>query len=164
VPGSSRHRRKKAGRQAGRQVCNDHDYAVVSSSTATPAQPSQTGQAVHCCQLQQTMILYRRCTSCNMATAVCRNVCSCQHPNSSHDIHCSLMCRPPPPAPPTDEWMLVMSCRGSEGSEWGMQLLVMWPLAYICICTYFALFRLNAFNYNKLMPRATTGGWVWLKL
>eukprot|EP00775_Hariotina_reticulata_P003223 gene3223-3500_t len=47
--------------------------------------------------------------------------------------------------------------RGSQGSEWGMQLLVMWPLAYICICTYFALFRLNAFNYNKLMPRTTTG-------
>eukprot|EP00879_Flechtneria_rotunda_P003202 GHRR01003425.1.p1 GENE.GHRR01003425.1~~GHRR01003425.1.p1 ORF type:complete len:656 (+),score=226.79 GHRR01003425.1:287-2254(+) len=45
----------------------------------------------------------------------------------------------------------------SIGSEWGVQLLVMWPLAYICVCTYFALFRINAFNYNKLTPRATTG-------
>jgi hypothetical protein len=32
-------------------------------------------------------------------------------------------------------------CRGSLGSEFGLQLLVMMPLAYICICTYFALFR-----------------------
>eukprot|EP00882_Tetradesmus_deserticola_P011812 GHRQ01012503.1.p1 GENE.GHRQ01012503.1~~GHRQ01012503.1.p1 ORF type:complete len:656 (+),score=303.76 GHRQ01012503.1:330-2297(+) len=47
--------------------------------------------------------------------------------------------------------------RGSLGSEWGLQLLVMMPLAYICICTYFALFRINAFNYNKLLPRTTTG-------
>lgn len=31
--------------------------------------------------------------------------------------------------------------RGAVGSEWGVQLLVMWPLAYICFCTYFALFR-----------------------
>lgn len=47
--------------------------------------------------------------------------------------------------------------RGSLGSEGGLQLLVMMPLAYICICTYFALFRINAFNYNKLLPRTTTG-------
>lgn len=31
--------------------------------------------------------------------------------------------------------------RGAVGSEWGVQLLVMWPLAYICFCSYFALFR-----------------------
>ena len=28
---------------------------------------------------------------------------------------------------------------------------------YICACTYFALFRMTAFNYNKLIARASTG-------
>ncbi|KAF8067159.1 lmbrd2 [Scenedesmus sp. PABB004] len=47
--------------------------------------------------------------------------------------------------------------RGAAGRQWGAQLLVALPLGYICWCTAFALFRLNAFNYNKLAPRATTG-------
>jgi hypothetical protein len=38
-------------------------------------------------------------------------------------------------------------------SEWGVQLLTTLPLAYICVATYFALFRVNAFDYNKLLPR-----------
>ena len=38
-------------------------------------------------------------------------------------------------------------------NELGVQLLTTLPLAYICVCTYFALFRLNAFDYNKLLPR-----------
>jgi hypothetical protein len=38
-------------------------------------------------------------------------------------------------------------------SELGVHLLTTLPLAYICVCTYFALFRLNAFDYNKLLPR-----------
>lgn len=40
-------------------------------------------------------------------------------------------------------WLLLrrVLCRGAVGSDWGVQLLVMWPLAYICFCTYFALFR-----------------------
>jgi hypothetical protein len=37
--------------------------------------------------------------------------------------------------------------------ELGVQLLTTLPLAYICVCTYFALFRVNAFDYNKLLPR-----------
>ncbi len=37
--------------------------------------------------------------------------------------------------------LLLVACRGALGNEWGMQLLVMLPLAYICFCTYFALFR-----------------------
>jgi hypothetical protein len=37
--------------------------------------------------------------------------------------------------------------------ELGVQLLTTLPLAYICVCTYFALFRINAFDYNKLLPR-----------
>jgi hypothetical protein len=48
-------------------------------------------------------------------------------------------------------------CRSADNALWATQLLTLLPLAYICICTYFALFRLNAFNYNKLLPRATTG-------
>lgn len=27
----------------------------------------------------------------------------------------------------------------------------------MCACTYYALFKLNAFNYNKLVEGATTG-------
>ena len=42
-------------------------------------------------------------------------------------------------------------------SEWGVQLLTTLPLAYICVATYFALFRVSAFDYNKLLPRATAG-------
>jgi hypothetical protein len=38
-----------------------------------------------------------------------------------------------------------------------VQLLTALPLAYVCVCAYFALFRLNAFDYNKLLPRATKG-------
>jgi hypothetical protein len=37
--------------------------------------------------------------------------------------------------------------------EFGVQVITSLPLAYICVCTYFALFRLNAFDYNKLLPR-----------
>ena len=47
--------------------------------------------------------------------------------------------------------------RGAVPNELGVQLLTTLPLAYICVCTYFALFRINAFDYNKLLPRATTG-------
>ena len=43
--------------------------------------------------------------------------------------------------------------RGAMPSELGVHLLTTLPLAYICVCTYFALFRLNAFDYNKLLPR-----------
>eukprot|EP00878_Enallax_costatus_P015761 GHUV01016516.1.p1 GENE.GHUV01016516.1~~GHUV01016516.1.p1 ORF type:complete len:615 (+),score=178.39 GHUV01016516.1:1103-2947(+) len=47
--------------------------------------------------------------------------------------------------------------KGAVGSVSAVQFLVLVPLAYICWCTYFALFRINAFNYNKLIPRTTTG-------
>lgn len=50
-----------------------------------------------------------------------------------------------------------MQCSRALESAWGLQLLVAMPLAYICTCTYFALFRLNAFNYNKLIPGMSTG-------
>jgi hypothetical protein len=38
-----------------------------------------------------------------------------------------------------------------------VQLLVSLPLAYICACSYYALFHISAFDYNKLLPRASTG-------
>jgi hypothetical protein len=38
-----------------------------------------------------------------------------------------------------------------------VQLLCTIPLAYICACSYFALFHLTALDYNKLLPRATKG-------
>jgi hypothetical protein len=41
--------------------------------------------------------------------------------------------------------------------EWSTQALTLLPLAYVCGCVYFALFRLNVFSYNKLTPGATTG-------
>lgn len=34
-----------------------------------------------------------------------------------------------------------LAIRKAVPSEWGVQVVVMWPLAYICFCTYFALFR-----------------------
>lgn len=45
----------------------------------------------------------------------------------------------------------------ARASEFGVQALVLLPLGYICLCTYSALFQLTAFNYNKLVPKATTG-------
>mmetsp|Transcript_35578 Transcript_35578/g.79011 ORF Transcript_35578/g.79011 Transcript_35578/m.79011 type:complete len:727 (-) Transcript_35578:712-2892(-) len=46
--------------------------------------------------------------------------------------------------------------RGAEGA-FGTQLMTILPLVYICACSYFALFKINAFNYNKLIAKATTG-------
>ena len=46
---------------------------------------------------------------------------------------------------------------GGSGGGLGVQLLTALPLAYVCAATYFALFRLSAFDYNRLLPRATTG-------
>lgn len=43
--------------------------------------------------------------------------------------------------------------RGTVNSGGVCQLLTILPLAYICTCTYYALFKINAFNYNKLLPR-----------
>ena len=43
--------------------------------------------------------------------------------------------------------------RGAAPNELGVQVLTLVPLVYICVCTYFALFRVNAFDYNKLLPR-----------
>ncbi|KAI8462677.1 MAG: LMBR1-like membrane protein-domain-containing protein [Monoraphidium minutum] len=50
-----------------------------------------------------------------------------------------------------------LAIRGAVPHEVWVQLITAIPLAYICVCTYFALFRLNAFDFNKLLPRATTG-------
>ena len=50
-----------------------------------------------------------------------------------------------------------LAIRGAVPHELAVQLLTTLPLAYIGVCTYWALFRLNAFDYNKLLPRATTG-------
>ncbi|KAG1668956.1 hypothetical protein FOA52_001000 [Chlamydomonas sp. UWO 241] len=35
--------------------------------------------------------------------------------------------------------------------------LTLFPLVYMSMCCYYALFKLNAFNYNKLIEGATTG-------
>lgn len=56
--------------------------------------------------------------------------------------------RPPPCTAP----------RGAVPRELAVQLLTSLPLAYICVATYFALFRVNAFDYNKLFPRWAYAG------
>ncbi|KAF5836465.1 LMBR1-like membrane protein-domain-containing protein [Dunaliella salina] len=38
-----------------------------------------------------------------------------------------------------------------------IQIVTLLPLVYICSCMYYTLFRINAFNYNKLVPHATVG-------
>ncbi|GIL77008.1 hypothetical protein Vretimale_3267 [Volvox reticuliferus] len=58
---------------------------------------------------------------------------------------------------PVDISPLSLMIKGSEASEFGVQLLTLLPLAYICACTYAALFSITAFDYNKLIPRATIG-------
>jgi len=50
-----------------------------------------------------------------------------------------------------------LAVRAASPGEWSTQALTLLPLAYVCGCVYFALFRLNAFDYNKLCPGATTG-------
>lgn len=82
-----------------------------------------------------------------------------QHRDSGHCNVCAAAadCGLDSCDPVADTPSLIADCRGATGDVWGVQLLVLWPLAYICWCTYFALFRINAFNYNKLIPRTTTG-------
>lgn len=64
---------------------------------------------------------------------------------------------PKPPRSPSKHPVPPNPARSAVPHEWGVQLLTTLPLAYICVCTYFALFRVTAFDYNKLLPRATTG-------
>ncbi|GFH18852.1 uncharacterized protein HaLaN_15719, partial [Haematococcus lacustris] len=45
----------------------------------------------------------------------------------------------------------------TSNAEFPVQALTLMPLVYICACMYYTLFRINAFNYNKLVARATTG-------
>lgn len=47
--------------------------------------------------------------------------------------------------------------KNAPTSLMSITILVAIPLAYICACTYYALFRITAFNYNKLRLKATTG-------
>ncbi|GIL58629.1 hypothetical protein Vafri_13639 [Volvox africanus] len=58
---------------------------------------------------------------------------------------------------PMDISPLSLMIKSSEASEFGVQILTLLPLAYICACTYAALFSITAFDYNKLIPRATIG-------
>ncbi|EFJ41548.1 hypothetical protein VOLCADRAFT_98436 [Volvox carteri f. nagariensis] len=58
---------------------------------------------------------------------------------------------------PVDISPLSLMIKGSEANEFGVQLITLLPLAYICACTYAALFSITAFDYNKLIPRATIG-------
>ncbi|GLC39990.1 hypothetical protein PLESTB_000120900 [Pleodorina starrii] len=58
---------------------------------------------------------------------------------------------------PVDISPLSLLIKGSEASEFGVQFITLLPLAYICACTYAALFSITAFDYNKLIPRATIG-------
>ncbi|GAX78046.1 hypothetical protein CEUSTIGMA_g5488.t1 [Chlamydomonas eustigma] len=46
--------------------------------------------------------------------------------------------------------------RGTD-MELFFQILTVLPLVYMCACSYYALFKINAFNYNKLIEGATTG-------
>lgn len=72
-------------------------------------------------------------------------------PPCSPCLSCAVCVLPPPPPPPSR-----LNSAAHTG-EWSTQFLTILPLAYICTCTYFALFRINAFNYNKLLKGATTG-------
>ncbi|KAG2481922.1 hypothetical protein HYH03_019121 [Edaphochlamys debaryana] len=58
---------------------------------------------------------------------------------------------------PVDISPLSLMIKGSQASEFGVQFITLMPLAYICACTYAALFSITAFDYNKLVPRATIG-------
>ncbi|KAG2435358.1 hypothetical protein HXX76_007431 [Chlamydomonas incerta] len=58
---------------------------------------------------------------------------------------------------PVDISLLSLLIKGTDNAEFGVQLLTLLPLAYICACTYAALFSITAFDYNKLIPRATIG-------
>ncbi|PNW77818.1 hypothetical protein CHLRE_10g453100v5 [Chlamydomonas reinhardtii] len=58
---------------------------------------------------------------------------------------------------PVDISPLSLLIKGTDNAEFGVQLLTLLPLAYICACTYAALFSITAFDYNKLIPRATIG-------
>ncbi|GFR49399.1 hypothetical protein Agub_g11451 [Astrephomene gubernaculifera] len=58
---------------------------------------------------------------------------------------------------PVDISPLSLLIKGSQNSEFGVQLITLLPLAYICAATYAALFSITAFDYNKLIPRATIG-------
>ncbi|KXZ44947.1 hypothetical protein GPECTOR_60g724 [Gonium pectorale] len=58
---------------------------------------------------------------------------------------------------PVDISPLSLLIKGSQASEFGVQIITLLPLAYICACTYAALFSITAFDYNKLIPRATIG-------
>eukprot|EP00899_Mesostigma_viride_P004743 jgi/Mesvir1/1426/Mv14422-RA.3 len=43
----------------------------------------------------------------------------------------------------------------SPDNETGMKLLVGVPLAYVCVCSYYSLFRLGAFSFYYLVPGHT---------
>eukprot|EP00201_Polytomella_parva_P006581 CAMPEP_0175081692 /NCGR_PEP_ID=MMETSP0052_2-20121109/26305_1 /TAXON_ID=51329 ORGANISM="Polytomella parva, Strain SAG 63-3" /NCGR_SAMPLE_ID=MMETSP0052_2 /ASSEMBLY_ACC=CAM_ASM_000194 /LENGTH=865 /DNA_ID=CAMNT_0016352733 /DNA_START=108 /DNA_END=2702 /DNA_ORIENTATION=- len=58
---------------------------------------------------------------------------------------------------PVDISPLSLMIKRLPQDQFGVQILTLLPLAYICACTYAALFSINAFNYNKLIPHATTG-------
>ena len=48
--------------------------------------------------------------------------------------------------------------RSLRNSEWLIQCFVAIPLAYICICTFFSLFKLGSLGPYHMVPRAT---WSW---
>ena len=62
-------------------------------------------------------------------------------------------CPPPWIRPPSQPRSNPPYTRGAMPRELAVQVITSLPLAYICFATYFALFRVNAFNYNKLLPR-----------
>lgn len=47
--------------------------------------------------------------------------------------------------------------RALRHDEFGVQLMTLLPLVYMGVCTYTSLFQVSAFNFNKLVPGATTG-------
>lgn len=57
----------------------------------------------------------------------------------------------------TDLSPLSLLIKDTRNSEFVVQVITLLPLAYICACTYAAMFSITAFDYNKLIPRATIG-------
>jgi hypothetical protein len=71
----------------------------------------------------------------------------------------------PPPSPPLQDkdlsplslMLKAISPGASQAHPFLFQALALLPLVYMSACSYYALFKLNLLNYNKLVPGATTG-------
>lgn len=54
--------------------------------------------------------------------------------------------------------MQAIHARSLKLSPWIIQILVAGPLSYVCVCTFFSLFKLGSLGPYHMVPRAT---WSW---